>query len=64
MDLFHAVRFIFINVNYKIEINDTVDLFKDAALTWVIGLNTHLDEAHIDLDRSKFVLFRIYNHVQ
>ena len=29
------------------------------ALNQVIGLNTHLDDA-----RLKFVLFRIYNHVQ
>ena len=37
---------------------------KDAALNRVICLNTHLDEAHISLDQSKLVLFRIYNHVQ
>ena len=28
------------------------------------GLNTHPDEAHIGMDRLKFVLFCIYNHVQ
>ena len=30
----------------------------------VIGLNTHLDDACIDMDRLKCVLFRIYNHVK
>ena len=39
-------------------------LVKDAVLNRVIGLNTHLDDTHIDMDRLKFVLFRIYNHVQ
>ena len=39
-------------------------LFKVDALNRGIGLNTHLDDAHIDMDRLKFVLFRIYNHVQ
>ena len=33
------------------------------ALNRVIGLNTHLDDSHIDMDRLNFVLFRIYNHV-
>ena len=28
------------------------------------ALRTHLDDAHIDMDRLKFALFRIYNHVQ
>ena len=30
----------------------------------MIGRNIHLDDAHIDMDRLKFVLFHIYNHVQ
>ena len=40
------------------------NLVKVDALNRVIGLNTHLDDAHIDMDRLKFGLFRIYNHVQ
>ena len=38
--------------------------FKEDALNRVIVLNTHLYDAHIDMDRLKFVLFCIYNHVQ
>ena len=34
------------------------------ALNQMIGLNTHLDDAHVAMDRLKFVIFRIYNHVQ
>ena len=34
------------------------------ALNQVNGLNTHLDDAHIHMDRLKFVLFRIHNHAQ
>ena len=39
-------------------------VLKDAALNRMIALNTHLDDAHIDMDKLKFVLFRVYNHVQ
>ena len=31
---------------------------------WVNGLNTHLHDAHIYMDRLKFVFFRIYKHVK
>ena len=41
-----------------------VYVLKDAALNRMIALNTHLDDAHIDTDKLKFVLIRIYNHVQ
>ena len=34
------------------------------ALNRVIGKNTHLDDAHIDMDWLKSVLFCIYTHVQ
>ena len=34
------------------------------ALYRLIGLNTLLHDAHIDMDRLKFVPFRIYNHVK
>ena len=30
----------------------------------VNGLNTHLHDAHINMNRLKFVLFRIYNDNQ
>ena len=33
-------------------------------LNRVIGQKTHQDDAHIDMNRSKFVLLRIYNHVK
>ena len=39
-------------------------IFRVDALNRVIGLNTHLDNAHIDMALLKFVLFCIYNHVQ
>ena len=42
----------------------TCIFLKVGALNWVIGLNTHLHDAHIDMDQLKFVLFRIYNDVQ
>ena len=39
-------------------------VLKVDALNRVIGLSKHLDDAYIDIDRLKFVLFRIYNHVR
>ena len=38
--------------------------FKVDALNLVIGPHTHLHDAHIDMDRLKFVFFRIYNQFQ
>ena len=43
---------------------DNLSVIKVDALNRVIGLKTHLGDAHIDMDRLKFVLFRIYNHIQ
>ena len=42
----------------------TIILIKVDALNRVIDFNTHLDDAHTDMDRLKFVFSRIYNHVQ
>ena len=39
---------------------NTPSRLKDAALNRVIGLNKHLDEAHIDLDRLKLVFFSVF----
>ena len=48
----------------KLKPNQIIMLIRDAALNRVIGLNTHLDYALVDLDRLKLVPFCVYNHVE